>query len=178
MKDGDDKKTLENLRKLVAQVEEDMFQCKPRYMDAFYFPDKSKKNMWRFIKWIQKAKKTLDICIFNFTNDDIAKAVKERHDAGVKVRIIADDESMNGKGNDVQALCDYGIEVRTDSAPEYHMHDKFVVVDHAFVMTGSFNWTFQAVNNNQENVLVVDHPYYCESYTKEYEKLWRQFDKN
>lgn len=58
------------------------------------------------------------------------------------------------------------------------MHDKFMVVDSTFVLTGSFNWTFQAGSNNQENVLVVDHPYYIEKYETEFNHLWLQFEKN
>jgi cardiolipin hydrolase len=124
------------------------------------------------------AKKTLHICVFNITNDDLAKAVIERHNAGVEVRVVSDDECAKNKGNDIQKLADAGIEVRTDDAPEYHMHDKFMVVDCEFVLTGSFNWTFQAGSHNQENVLVVDHPYYCEKYDTEFNKLWASFSKN
>lgn len=47
-----------------------------------------------------------------------------------------------------------------------------------FVLTGSFNWTFQAGSHNQENVIIVDHPFYCESYHTEFNKLWQQFSKN
>ena len=31
------------------------------------------------------------------------------------------------------------------------MHNKFMVVDSVFLITGSFNWTFQAAKSNQEN---------------------------
>ena len=58
------------------------------------------------------------------------------------------------------------------------MHNKFAIIDNAFVMTGSFNWTFQAGKNNQENLLVVDHPYYLEKYNTEFEKLWKDFADN
>ena len=58
------------------------------------------------------------------------------------------------------------------------MHNKFMIVDSAFVLTGSFNWTFQATANNQENLLVVDHPFYIERYTTEFEKLWTDFADN
>lgn len=176
MKDDDDKKTLENLRLCVAQVEEDLYRPKPRYMDAFFFPNK--ENVKKIVKWIKMAKKTLYICVFNITNNDLADAIIDRHKAGVKVHIISDDECANNPGSDVQALANKGIEVRTDSEPSYHMHDKFMVVDHAFVLTGSFNWTFQAGSHNQENVLVVDHPFYTEKYSTEFEHLWTQFSKN
>lgn len=58
------------------------------------------------------------------------------------------------------------------------MHNKFVVVDDTFLITGSFNWTVAAVRNNQENLLVVDHPFYITEYNNEFEKLWNQFSKN
>jgi cardiolipin hydrolase len=58
------------------------------------------------------------------------------------------------------------------------MHNKFVVVDDAYLLTGSFNWTVQAGLNNQENLLVVDNPYYLEKYNTEFEKLWKNFAGN
>lgn len=116
--------------------------------------------------------------MFNLTNDVLANAVIERHNAGVDVRVISDDECMKNKGNDIQTLADAGIPTRTDDAEQYHMHNKFMLVDNAFLLTGSFNWTFQAGSNNQENLLVVDHPYYLDKYSTEFEKLWTQFNKN
>ena len=58
------------------------------------------------------------------------------------------------------------------------MHNKFMIVDDTFLMTGSFNWTFQAGAHNQENLLVVDHPFYIEKYVTEFNSLWAEFEKN
>jgi mitochondrial cardiolipin hydrolase len=55
------------------------------------------------------------------------------------------------------------------------MHNKFAIVDSTFLITGSFNWTVQAGKSNQENILIVDHPYYIEKYETEFESLWKQF---
>lgn len=85
---------------------------------------------------------------------------------------------MKNKGNDCERLAAAGIPVRTDDAEQYHMHNKFMIVDRNFLLTGSFNWTFQAGSHNQENLLVVDEPYYIEKYCTEYERLWTQFSAN
>ena len=68
------------------------------------------------------ARKTIDLAIFSFTNDDLANELTSRcppikHQKGVVVRIITDDEAMKGKGADTQrmALADAGIPCRTDS---------------------------------------------------------------
>jgi phosphatidylserine/phosphatidylglycerophosphate/cardiolipin synthase-like enzyme len=90
----------------------------------------------------------------------------------VKVRIITDDESMKGIGADAQRCADKGIEVRTDDAPNYHMHNKFMVVDSKFLVTGSFNWTFQAGSHNQENLVIVDNKIFIDQYNLEFNKLW------
>ena len=58
------------------------------------------------------------------------------------------------------------------------MHNKFVVIDDSHLITGSFNWTVQAGKSNQENILVVDNPYYIEKYNTEFEGLWKQFVTN
>lgn len=168
-----DKAVLANLRKYVTEVNTDMYRPKPRYMDAFFFPNRA--NVGKLVKYIKMAKKSLLICVFNLTNDDLANAVKEVHASGVDVRVITDDECMTNKGNDCQALADAGIPVRTDHAEQYHMHNKYMVVDGVFLLTGSFNWTFQAGSHNQENLLVVDHPFYIERYTANFEDLWTQF---
>ena len=146
MKNDEDKEILTNLRKMIGQVEEDLYKPKPRYMDAFFFPNKS--NVYKLEKYIKMAKKSLTICVFNLTNDVLAAAIKDRHDNGVKVRVITDDECIKNKGNDCKELADYGIPVRTDSEEQYHMHNKFMIVDEVFLLTGSFNWTFQAGAHN------------------------------
>ena len=39
MKDAESKAVVDGLRKLVGQVEEDLYYPKPRYIDAFFFPN-------------------------------------------------------------------------------------------------------------------------------------------
>lgn len=139
MKDDESKAVVDGLRKLVGQVEEDLYFPKPRYIDAFFFPDE--KNIQRLVGYIQRAQRSLKICVFNFTNNDLAAAVLDRQKKGVQVRIITDDECMSNKGSDINYLADNGVPVRTDGERAYHMHNKFVVVDDLYLITGSFNWT-------------------------------------
>jgi len=81
------------------------------------------------------------VCVFNLTNDKLANALHDAHKRGVLVRIISDDECMTNQGSDIHWLSDQGITVRTDDRPEFHMHNKFVVIDDSHLITGSFNWT-------------------------------------
>ena len=135
-------------------------------------------NIKKMVRYIQMAKKTIDLAIFSFTNDDLANEILAAHRRGVKVRIITDDEAMKGKGADAQRMSDGGIPTRTDSHEQYHMHNKFMIVDSLYLVTGSFNWTFQAGKSNQENVVVLDGKYYIDKYNDEFNRLWAEFSAN
>ena len=176
MKDDSDKAVLAGLHKFLQVAHEDLLQPKPRYMDAFFFPNE--KNIDKIVNYLGKATKTMNICVFNLTNDRLANAVFDAHSRGVKVRVISDDECMENQGSDIKWLAGQGVACRVDSASQFHMHNKYVVIDDTFLITGSFNWTVQAGKSNQENLLVVDHPYYIEKYNTEFENLWKQFASN
>lgn len=60
------------------------------------------------------SKKSIDLAIFSFTNDQLANEIIAAHKRGVTVRIITDDESMKNIGADAQRCADEGILVRTD----------------------------------------------------------------
>jgi phosphatidylserine/phosphatidylglycerophosphate/cardiolipin synthase-like enzyme len=55
------------------------------------------------------------------------------------------------------------------------MHHKFAVIDKSVVITGSFNWTMQAVKYNQENLLFFENKFLAEKYTKAFDDLWTSF---
>ena len=134
--------------------------------------------MDKIVTYLQKATKTLNICVFNLTSDKLANAIHDAHKRGVVVRVISDDECMTNLGSDVKWLADQGVQVRTDDNKINHMHNKFAVIDDTFLLTGSFNWTVAAGKGNQENVLIVDSPYYIEKYNAEVEYLWKSFLRN
>lgn len=176
MESEKDKEILKGLRCMVREIEEDLYQPNNQVIDAFFFPNLD--NVKKIQGYIQKAKKTIDLCIFSFSNDDLANEIIAAHKRGVKVRIITDDEAMLNKGADAQRCSDEGIDVRTDSEQQYHMHNKYMVVDSAFILTGSFNWTFQAGKSNQENVVVVDDSFIVSKYNNNFNQLWSQFSGN
>ena len=74
MGDDTDKEVLANLRKHVNQVTFDLYRPKPRYLDAFFFPNR--ENVNKLERYIKMAKSQLLICVFNLTNDLLANAIR------------------------------------------------------------------------------------------------------
>lgn len=68
-----------------------------------------------------------------------------------------------------------GVEVKLDPRPDAHMHNKFAIIDDGVLINGSFNWTTQAVRENQENILLTDQVELVQRYLSEFDKLWSSF---
>ena len=88
--------------------------------------------------------------------------------------MITDDEEVRLLGN-LRDLSEEGISIRMDNAKNSLMHNKFVIIDQKILMTGSYNWTIRATKTNQENVVILDDPYLVSTFTKEFNRLWKQF---
>lgn len=134
-------------------------------------------SLVKLLRRIDAASKTLDVCVFTITCNEIADAVVRAHERGVKVRVISDDEQAHSTGSDLRAIADAGIPVRTDAAST-HMHHKFAIVDSATLINGSFNWTRQAVLGNQENVVIARDAKLAGVFAKEFDSMWGKFRGN
>ncbi len=51
-------------------------------------------SLSRFLQILNGATRSLDICVFTITCNEIAEAVVAAHRRGVRVRIITDDEQV------------------------------------------------------------------------------------
>jgi cardiolipin hydrolase len=167
-------KDARSVRTVYNFIMDNFFIYKPVLSDALFFP--SRDNEVILLNRLRTCRLSLDIAVFTITNDRIAAAIEEAHKRGVEVRLITDDECCKHNGSDVLKLAMLGIPVKTDNSKEYHMHHKFAIIDKKIVITGSFNWTTQAVLNNQENVLFIEDPGLAKQYCDEFEKLWGLFN--
>ena len=114
--------------------------------------------------------------MFTINNVKIASEIKNIFSRGVKLRILSDSECIKMPSSNVYSLAATGISVKIDDSVRYHMHHKFCVIDKSVVITGSFNWTDQAVNHNQENLLFIENKELALKYSNEFEKLWNDFE--
>ncbi|KAF9368774.1 hypothetical protein CPB97_004273 [Podila verticillata] len=143
------------------------------FVSPVFFP--SEDSFHKLVSTLDNAKTSLDICVFTITDDQIAKTIIRALDRGVKVRIISDNDKAKDLGSDVVRLArDYDVPTRVDNSPA-HMHHKFVVIDDALVINGSYNWTKGARYDNREDLTLTNSPQAVRGFKDEFEKLWREF---
>ncbi len=141
-------------------------------MEVFFSPgEQCLDTIGRLLRWSQRS---VDICVFTITDNRVAEAIVECAKRGVRVRVISDNDKSGDMGSDVLRLDKLGVDIRLDQS-EHHMHHKFAVFDEAKALTGSYNWTRSAAAYNRENLLVSDDPRAVQSFSKEFEKLWKAF---
>ena len=87
------------------------------------------------IEELDKARKTIDIAMYYFTDRDLANEVIDAYDRGVRVRIYLDKDQKEAEYSKSRYLAKHGILVRYSSNP-YIMHHKFCVIDNDVVVIG------------------------------------------
>jgi phosphatidylserine/phosphatidylglycerophosphate/cardiolipin synthase-like enzyme len=128
----------------------------------------------RIMGLLRGAKRSADICVFTITDDRLSGEILEAHRRGVAVRIITDNEKAYDVGSDALHLAKSGIPVLVDDSP-YHMHHKFALFDGEVMLTGSYNWTRGAADNNEENLILSNDRRLLTAFKGEFERLWTRF---
>lgn len=140
---------------------------------VFYNRDTKLNN--ELIKLIQEADQKVYFAVYTFTRYDLKDALLAAKHRGVEVIGITDKDQINNIPNQqkiIKQLKDSGIPVYTQNH-NYIMHLKVLVTEKAYA-SGSYNWTANATDKNDE-ILEIGTD---EATRKKYEDiLLKIFDK-
>jgi phosphatidylserine/phosphatidylglycerophosphate/cardiolipin synthase-like enzyme len=108
---------------------------------------------------IGAAKKSIHAQAYLVTSRNIARALIDAHERGVKLVLLADREMMvKNENSQVPKLHEAGIEVRLETRYAA-AHNKILLIDvegdKPVVITGSYNFSFSAQARNAENLLIL-----------------------
>lgn len=106
------------------------------------------------VEALGRARRTVLVQAYSFTSTPIAKALVDAHRRGVKVEVVLDKSQRTEKYSSATFLTNSGIPTSIDVAHAI-AHNKVMVIDGQTVITGSFNFTKAAEENNAENLLVI-----------------------
>ena len=116
------------------------------------------------VRELDAAKATVLVQAYSFTSAPIAKALVNAHKRGVKIEVILDKSQRTEKYSEADFLHNMGIPVKID-AKHAIAHNKVVAIDDGVVITGRFNFTKAAEENNAENLLVIRDKALAAKYT-------------
>jgi hypothetical protein len=92
-----------------------------------------------------------------FTNDELFNMLCHKLEHGISVELIILDDYINANpfGCNFQRFIDLGGHLYLSNV-EKPMHNKYCIIDNRTLINGSYNWTYAAERNNEENVVIFD----------------------
>lgn len=130
----------------------------------------------KVIAQVRQAQKSIRFLAFSFTHDGIGQALMEKFKAGMKVQGVFEKRQADEKYSEFGPMRDMGMDVLTDGNP-YIMHHKVFIIDDQTVILGSFNFSRNADESNDENVLIIRNSDVAAAYQAEFERVYQQVGK-
>ena len=121
--------------------------------------------------YLRNAKQNIVVMAFSFTHDDMGDILVDKIEEGVTVATLFEKRASMTEYSEMPRLYCAGAHVRQDGNPGT-MHHKVIIIDGEIVITGSLNFTQNATQKNDENVIIVYDSQIAESYIHEFERLW------
>jgi len=121
---------------------------------------------------IHRARTSLDVQAYNFTNPEIIQAIGDAKKRGLHVRVILDKENRQPRYTGATYLRNAGVPVRIDDKVAI-AHNKVMVIDDDLVVGGSYNYTRSAEQRNAENVTFTRSACVAKLFEDNFESRWR-----
>ena len=134
------------------------------------------------ISYINRAKYTVDLTMYNFNNSgisNISDALKAAANRGVTVRVIGCGTTANLGIDELAGSAVHMLVGPSSSNRTGIMHNKFILIDtesananDPLVWTGSTNLTDGQINLDANNVIITQDQSLARAYKIEFEEMW------
>lgn len=108
----------------------------------------------KIIQSISQAKSTIRVAMAYFTDQEIADELISARQKGIEVNIVLSNDTTN---YDIRDRLKGKVSlVIYETNGRGIMHHKFCIIDNSLLLHGSYNYTYNATNNNQESLNITD----------------------
>lgn len=130
------------------------------------------------ITQIDSAKKSVQVCVFIYEWQPIADALIRASKRGVDVELLTDYRSVNRinrggqrHGSTTRYTAENGVRtyVWNRVSENAIMHNKFVIIDDAILLLGSYNFQEGATLRNRENFCLISDEVLLKKFSEQYD---------
>ena len=129
------------------------------------------KAISHLVPLVEGAQESIRIMAFSFTHDALGEAVLQRAQKGVDVKGIFETRGSETEYSELARLFCAKVPARQDGNPGT-FHHKVIVIDERTLITGSLNFSNNADENNDENVVVIESKTIADKYLQEFDRRW------
>jgi phosphatidylserine/phosphatidylglycerophosphate/cardiolipin synthase-like enzyme len=139
-------------------------------LEVFFSPDDGTAGRLEAI--LRSAQESINFLAFSFTSDNLGSAILDRAQSGVAVAGVMDESQVgSNQGTEYSRFRKAGLDVRKDGL-QGNLHDKVLIIDHKIVVTGSYNFSRNAEETNDENTLIIYDAEIARLFIEHFEKIY------
>jgi phosphatidylserine/phosphatidylglycerophosphate/cardiolipin synthase-like enzyme len=139
-------------------------------IEIYFSPDD--KVATRILDLLNGAQESIFFMAYTMTSNAIGEAIIQQARAGINVVGVMDKDSIkSSQGTEYDAFMQAGLNVRPDGNQAGLMHHKVIIIDQKIVITGSYNFTASAEEENDENVVILFSPEAAATFVQEFQRV-------
>jgi phosphatidylserine/phosphatidylglycerophosphate/cardiolipin synthase-like enzyme len=123
------------------------------------------------IKYINQARSSIHIMIYEFTLKSIESSLVDARNRGIEIKLVMDRSESMSHSSLYPDLKQRGFDVKIANVAGI-MHDKVAIIDGQYVIEGSFNYSNAAVTSNAENLVVINDAIISQAYQNQFQQLY------
>jgi phosphatidylserine/phosphatidylglycerophosphate/cardiolipin synthase-like enzyme len=140
-------------------------------INVYFSPDDNIEKI--ILERIRKAKQSIRFMAFSFTSEQLGEEMIRLKKNGIDVRGIIEKIGSNSRSSEFVKFKLEGVNVNTD-INKFRMHHKVIIIDEKIVITGSYNFSKNANEKNDENIVILNNKEIARLYLKEFLKLLKK----
>jgi hypothetical protein len=130
----------------------------------------------RIVSEINNSKQIVYLAMAFFTDRDIANAIIGAKKRNVTIDIILSSNAQNETVKQIFREANINVHAFDTGDERGMMHHKFCLIDNVITINGSYNYSYNASNNNVENIHISDDYSIYKQFLTEFERLKYNID--
>ena len=145
-------------------------------IDNYFSPDDG--VLTALVPVLQGAQESIYFLAYSFTSNQLGDIVRQKAEADVTVAGVMDDEQVrSNQGTEYDPFRQADLDVRIDGIDGL-MHHKVFIVDEQIVVLGSYNFSQNAEERNDETLMIIYDPLIAEQFMFEFQRIQEQAQRN
>jgi phosphatidylserine/phosphatidylglycerophosphate/cardiolipin synthase-like enzyme len=160
---------------IVAQTPHPTVTIDDTRIDVIFSPDDG--ALAKLVPLMENAQESIYFLAYSFTSNQLGEIVRQQAEAGITVAGVMDDEQIrSNQGTEFDPFRQAELDVRIDGI-EGLLHHKVFIVDESIVVLGSYNFSQNAEERNDENLMIIYNPVIARQFLLEFQRVQDQAQK-
>lgn len=144
-------------------------------MEIYFSPDD--KVARRIVALLRGAQQSITFLAYSFTANDFADILLSKASEGLAISGVMEEAQVkSNQGTEFTRFESAGLFVYLDGN-QGQMHHKVFVIDRKIVIAGSYNFSYSAETQNDENTVIFFDPQIAAQYLAEFERVEAEAQK-